>query len=82
MINITQANEIEKSLKYALTRPPKIMKDIELFVKETHPYSDGKSSRRIIDACLDFLEHGKIKRKPSNLIRRYKIRQKLKYFKV
>ncbi len=82
MINITQANEIEKALEYALTRPQKIMKDIELFVQETHPYNDGESSRRVIDACLDFLEHGKMKRKPLNLIRRYKIRQKLKYFKV
>jgi len=82
MINITQANEIEKALKYALSRPKEIMNNIDLFVKETHPYSDGASSRRVIDACLDFLEHGKMKRKPLNLIRRYKIRQKLKYFKV
>lgn len=82
MINITQASEIEKALEYALSRPQEIMKNIELFIKETHPYSDGESSKRVIDACLNFLEHGKMKKKPLNLIRRYKIRQKLKYFKV
>jgi len=81
MINITQAVEIEKALEYALSRPDEIMKNIDMFVAETHPYSDGKSSKRVIDTCLDFLEHDKVKRKPLNLIRRYKIRQKLKQLK-
>jgi len=82
LINIRSAEEIEEALEYALTKPSEIMKNIETFIKSTHPYYDGKSSERVIDACLDFLEHGKIKSKPLNLIRRYKIRKKLKYFKV
>lgn len=82
MINITQTNEIEQALEYALSRPEKIMKNIDLFIQETHPYNDGESSRRVIDTCLDFLEHDTIKSKPLNLIRRYKIRKKLKYFKI
>lgn len=82
MINITRAEEIEESLAYAFTKPKEVMENIETFIESTHPYSDGKSSERVIDACLDFLEHGKIKAKPLNLIRRYKIRKKLKYFKV
>lgn len=82
MINITQSSEIEDALEYALTKPDEVMKNIDVFIKETHPYSDGLSSQRVIDACLDFLEHGKMKRKPLNLIRKYKIRKKLKYFKV
>ena len=82
MINIIDANEIEKALEYALTKPDKVMKNIDTFIKETHPYCDGLSSKRVIDACLDFLEHAKIRRKPFNLIRKYKIRKKLKYFKI
>ena len=82
MINITEAKEIENALEYALSRPEPVMKYIETFIDETHPYRDGQSSKRVIDACLDFLEHEKVKRKPLNLIRRFKIRQKLKYFKV
>ncbi len=79
MINITKASEIEKALEYALKRPSNIMRHIEQFIQETHPYDDGKSSQRVIDACLDFLENKKVKRKPLNLIRRYKIRKKLNY---
>ncbi|RLA64192.1 MAG: CDP-glycerol glycerophosphotransferase [Epsilonproteobacteria bacterium] len=82
MINISKVDELEDALEYALTKPVDIMKHIDEFIKETHPSRDGKSSQRVIDACLNFLEHAKIKRKPLNLIRRYKIRKKLKYFKI
>jgi len=82
MINIHTANEIEKALEYALSKPPEIMKELDTFIEATHPYGDGKSSKRVIDACLDFLEHKKVKKKPLNLIRKYKIRKKLKYFKL
>ena len=82
MINIQTADEIEKALEYALSRPKKIMEALSLFIEETHPYDDGKSSQRVIDACLDFLEHKEVKRKPLNLIRNYKIRKKLGYFKL
>lgn len=82
MINITEPKEIENALVYALSRPESVMKCIDAFINETHPYKDGKSSKRVIDACLNFLEHEKVKRKPLNLIRRFKIRHKLKYYKV
>jgi len=82
MINVTQAFEIEEALSYALEKPEEIMKNIETFIEETHPYADGRSSWRVIDACEAFLAEKKIKRKPLNLIRRYKIRKKLNYFKI
>lgn len=82
MINITQASEIEEALTSALEKPEEIMENIEVFIAETHPYEDGRSSERVIDACLAFLADKKPKRKPLNLIRRYKIRKKLNYFKI
>ncbi len=82
MINITQATEIEEALASALEKPEEIMKNIEAFITQTHPYDDGRSSQRVIDACLAFLEDKKPKRKPLNLMRRYKIRKKLNYFKI
>ena len=81
MINIQTAKEIEGALEYALTKPKEIMSALDSFIEDTHPYSDGKSSQRVIDACLDFLENKEPKRKPLNLIRKYKIRKKLGYFK-
>ena len=82
MININKSNQIEEAIKYALTYPKDLMNNIEIFIQKTHPYSDGKSSQRVIDASLDFLENKRVKRKPLNLIRRYKIRKKLKLTKI
>lgn len=82
MINITNVDEIEKSLAFALTYPEEKLKKIKEFVNITHPFNDGLSSKRVIDACLDFLTHKKVKRKPLNLIRKYKIRKELNYFKL
>lgn len=80
MINIHTAKEIEKALEIALSKPVDIMQAIENFVEETHPYMDGMSSKRVIDACLNFLKVTKMKRKPFNFIRRFKIRKKLNYY--
>ena len=82
MINISNAEEIEGALALAFTKPKEIMQSLEVFIKETHPYDDGTSSARVIDACLSFLEKDKLNRKPLNLIRRYKIRKKLKYWNI
>lgn len=82
MINVNNVNEIEKSLTYALTYPKEKLKNIKEFINITHPFKDGLSSKRVIDACLDFLKDKKVKRKPLNLIRKYKIRKELNYFKL
>jgi len=57
------------------------MQAIESFVSETHPYTDGLSSKRVIDACIDFIANGIVKRKPLNLVRRYQVRKKLNYMR-
>ncbi|MEA1879403.1 MAG: UDP-N-acetylglucosamine 2-epimerase [Campylobacterota bacterium] len=81
MINIEESSQIENALDVAFSRPTELMQEINAFIARTHPYSDGESSSRVIDASIKVLEKG-TKRKPLNLIRRYKIRKKLKYWKV
>lgn len=82
MIHVTKAEELESALAYAFTKPKIVMDKLEQFIEQTHPYTDGKSSARVIDACLAFLENTQIKSKPLNIIRRYKIRKKLNYWKL
>src|SRR5690606_31675162 len=71
LINVTEIAAIEPALQYALTYPKETIDAIGAYVRETHPYFDGKSSGRIIDAAINFLEKdkGHLKRKPLNLIR-------------
>ncbi|MCL5129754.1 MULTISPECIES: CDP-glycerol glycerophosphotransferase [unclassified Algibacter] len=82
LIDINDANLIEASFKRALTYPADLIKNIDTFIKDLHPYFDGKSSQRVISATIDFLHKDKkhLKRKPLNLIRKYKIRKRLNFF--
>ena len=82
LINITEVSEIEKAIELALTKPHKTMKAIEKYIQITHPYFDGKSSSRIVDASIAFLNKDKshLKPKPLNLLRKWKIRKLLNYY--
>ncbi len=82
LINIEEANAIENAFKSALHPSDELLKKISLYISELHPYYDGKSSKRIIDACISFLHKDKsyLKNKPLNLLRKYKIRKRLDYF--
>ena len=82
LIHVYEAKEIEKAFITALTYPKEILNTIEKFIKELHPYYDGKSSERIVDASISFLHANKshLKSKPLNLMRKYKMRKRLGYF--
>ncbi|WP_010231162.1 CDP-glycerol glycerophosphotransferase [Gillisia marina] len=81
-IDITDISEIEAALTKALTKPKTIMAAIQNYIKITHPYSDGNSSQRVINSCITFLnsDRSNLKKKPLNLIRKFKIRKQLNYF--
>ncbi|EDP71891.1 hypothetical protein FBALC1_12357 [Flavobacteriales bacterium ALC-1] len=82
LINIKTPDAIESAFDKALTSPKDLIEKIEIFINQLHPYFDGKSSKRIVDTCVSFLHKDKsyLKNKPLNLIRKFKIRKKLKYF--
>ena len=81
LIDVQRPDEIESALKQALGRPPQLMEHIRRYAKETHPYRDGKSSERTLDAIDTLAESGLqgLKRKPPNLHRHWKMRRLLGY---
>jgi hypothetical protein len=58
------------------------MKAIEDYANSIHPYRDGRSSERVLDAIDDFIAAGgrSRKRKPLNLWRKLKIRRRIGYW--
>ncbi|MCW9055018.1 MAG: CDP-glycerol--poly(glycerophosphate) glycerophosphotransferase, partial [Gammaproteobacteria bacterium] len=82
LLNVTDKHEIEKTLEYALNRPDSLMKAIQEFGDNVHPYHDGKSSERILQATDDFIANdmGKLKPKPFNLWRKIQMRKRMKYY--
>ncbi len=82
LIQIEEANEIENAFALALQFPDNLKAKIEAYRLDLHPYFDGKSSERVIDATINFLHKDKsyLKSKPINLVRKFKERKKLHYF--
>jgi CDP-glycerol glycerophosphotransferase (TagB/SpsB family) len=84
LLNVETAAGIESTLSTALTRPTELMAETRRFIDYLHPLRDGASSQRILDAVDDFVvkDAGKLKPKPLNLLRKYKLRRKLKYYRL
>jgi len=82
LIHVGHADKIEEKFNYALSSPEELIEKIEPFILNLHPYNDGQSSKRIVDASISYLNTDKshIKRKPLNFIRKYKIRKRLHFF--
>jgi len=81
LINVNSQDEIKEAIIYGLSHPKDLMKKIYDFSKVTHPYRDGKSSSRIIDAVEYKLNNPQtIKKKPLNILRNFKARKKFNYW--
>ena len=83
LINIQAIDEFEPAIKRALSRPPELMQAIDDFANKLHPFRDGKSAERILNAIDDFINNGgkNAKPKPLNLWRKFKLRLKMNYWK-
>lgn len=83
LIDFSEPAELESHLKNALTRPVNLIKEIDQFNQELHPYRDGKSSARVLDAVEELIDSPvkRLKTKPMNFLRNFKVRKKLHYWK-
>jgi CDP-glycerol glycerophosphotransferase (TagB/SpsB family) len=83
LIDIGQSSQIEAALKQAMTESDNLVRHIRDENARLHPYADGQSANRIM-AEVDQLTNqpsGPLKPKPWNLLRNYKLRKKLGYWK-
>lgn len=81
LLDITDKNNVEAAIDYALTYPKELVDNIEAFCQELHPYTDGKSSQRVLCATNELLHSDeKLKAKPLNLLRQFKMRKRLNYW--
>ena len=82
MINVTSPEEILPALDTALSKPDELMKKIQLYTEKLHPYYDGKSSERVLDAVDWYIDKGHkgLKQRSLDLIRKFKMRKELGYY--
>jgi hypothetical protein len=57
------------------------MREVVAFADAIHPYRDGRSSERVLEATHEFVDRirGRLQRKPLNLWRRIQLRRRLRY---
>jgi len=82
LIDIDQPAQLEEAINVALQRPAKLMAEIGKYNKDLHPYTDGKSSQRVLNAVDQLVDspNRPLKSRPLNLLRKLKIRKQLNYW--
>ena len=82
MINVETPEEILPAINTALSRPESLIKKIQHYADVLHPYRDGRSSERMLDAVDWFIEEGHKGLKPRHIkfFRAFKARRKLGYY--
>ncbi|WP_419147470.1 CDP-glycerol glycerophosphotransferase family protein [Pseudoalteromonas 'SMAR'] len=81
LLNITTAEQLPQAVEQALNLSQQQAEEIAHYVEQVHPYQDGNSAQRVLSATETVIAAG-LKRKPLNLLRRYKIRKALNYMKL
>jgi CDP-glycerol glycerophosphotransferase (TagB/SpsB family) len=83
LLNITQANLLEETIEEALESNQILLDKIKHNAQQMHPYTDGASSGRVLDATENMIETGRedLKNKPLNLLRILKMRKTLGYWR-
>ncbi len=80
LIDVQRPGAVEPALELALQRPEALMTSARALCDDLHSFRDGGSSQRVLDAVEGFLngEHGPLRKKPLNLLRKLKVRRRLK----
>lgn len=79
LIDVERPDEVEAALTMAVAYPDELMAETRKLCDDLHSFRDGRSSPRVLDAVETFLkdEQGTLKRKPLNLLRKFKVRRRL-----
>jgi CDP-glycerol glycerophosphotransferase (TagB/SpsB family) len=82
LIDIDAPEKLLPAIERALSRPPELMQQIRAYADSIHPYRDGRSSERVLDAVEGYIAAGSrsAKPKPLNLWRKLKIRKRIGYW--
>lgn len=83
LINVNDINLLEEVIIQTLSDLNVNRENIQRSIGEFHPYSDGKSSQRVLDYVENLLQkiNQPLKKKPLNIVRNIKLRKELRYWK-
>jgi CDP-glycerol glycerophosphotransferase (TagB/SpsB family) len=82
LIDIDAPEQLLPAIERALSRPADLMQAVRTYADSIHPYRDGRSSERVLDAVDAFIAQGarNPRPKPRNWWRKLKIRKRIGYW--
>ena len=82
VVNIREPSELEQAIETLISTSSKNRQPAREFVQQMHPYTDGLSSERVLDATERFIADGweGKKPKPLNLWRKFQVRRRMQYY--
>ncbi len=82
LLNVERIEDVEPAIRRAFELPESLKQAIDAYARNIHPYRDGRSSERVLDATRSAIEQGRagLKRKPLNLGRKLQARARLGYW--
>lgn len=79
VLDVGTPEEVPSALEKALRRTPELMGRMRHYFRTLHSFTDGQSSRRVLDAVEDIIDSPpKMGPKPKNFWRVLKLRQKFR----
>jgi CDP-glycerol glycerophosphotransferase (TagB/SpsB family) len=84
VVDFTEVQFLESVLKQAFENREKLVTQAGAISHKMHPYHDGLSSERVLNATIGFInsEHDNLSKKPINLWRKLQARKHLAYYKI
>lgn len=85
LLDIQEPAQLEGAIERALAPDAEWLKAIRRYTERVHPYRDGLSSDRVLDAAREFIDTGlknTLNPKPLNIWRRWKARRRLGYYRL
>ena len=84
LINFDKPELLAQMIKQALKPTAQLKASITQANKLLHPFNDGESSFRVLEATKNMLltKHSKLKKKPLNLLRKIKLRKAHNYWNL
>ena len=82
LIDIQNPEDLPRAIEQALACPAELIDEIRSHNAQLHPYTDGRSSERVLQAIDTYstMASKPGRSKPFNLIRKFKMRKELAYW--
>jgi CDP-glycerol glycerophosphotransferase (TagB/SpsB family) len=82
VVDFSRPEQLESGVEQTQQNRQQVIERAKAVSDKMHPYRDGLSSKRVLQAAIDFInsDHSGLQKKPLNLLRKWRIRKAMGYY--